>query len=129
MPEVNRQMRRRLREGGLVVAAEAKAIAAQSSRSIPPTIKVRTARATVAVIAGGQDAPVAGLFELGNTGGRKSAAASRSGKFRHPVFGNPDVWVEQDMHRFLGPAAVASSPVVDRLVGEALDLVTKIVVR
>lgn len=122
-PILQRELRRELRAAGMIVAVEARAIASKSSKTIPPTIKVRTAGATVAIIAGGADAPVAALFELGNTGDRRSSEAAGSGTFRHPVFGR-DAWVEQDMHRFLAPAALANLKRVDARIFAALDAVT-----
>lgn len=127
-PELARELRKSLRKAGEIVAVEARSLAEKDSKSIPPTIKVRVASATVSVVAGGKDAPVAGLFELGNTGGSKSASASRKGVFRHPVFGNRDVWVNQPMHRFLAPAAASRAMQVERAVLGALDQATRTIV-
>lgn len=158
-PTVSRNLRRNLREAGLIVAADAKKNAEQFSESIPPTIKVRTRGATVWVQAGGaaaqaqvarqmfstgygtpasdaaqkrlekqaQGVVIAGLFELGNTGGSKSASASESGRFRHPVFGS-DKWVDQPMHPFLAPAAEKNAAVIEERVVGALDEATRIIV-
>lgn len=120
-PQTNRALKRRLRRGGEIVAIEARSIASEHSTSIPPTIKVRTLGATVAVIAGGSGVPIAALMELGNTGDAKSATASRSGKFRHPVYGNREVWVDQPMHRYLAPAAELHMVEVEREVVGALE--------
>jgi hypothetical protein len=120
-PEAHKQLRRRLRKAGEIVAVAARELASEHSEKIPPTVKVRTAGATVAVIAGGKDAAIAPLFELGNTGGSKSAAAARRDKFRHPVYGNRQVWVDQDMHPFIAPAAAAHMLAVERDVVGALD--------
>lgn len=119
-PVLRRSLRRRLRGAGEIVAAEARAIASRDSKSVPPTIKVRTAGASVMVVAGGEGVPLARLLELGNTGGAKSASATRSGRFRHPVYGQRNVWVSQDMHPFLMPAAAAN---IGRVEAEALAAV------
>lgn len=126
-PATSRALKRRLRKAGEIVAVEARAIASEHSQSIPPTIKVRTRAAAVEVIAGGPDAPVASLFELGNTRDAKSASASRKGSFRHPVYGNREVWVEQPMHRYLAPAAAAHMVEVEREVVGALEEATQII--
>lgn len=109
----------------MVVALEAKAIASEHSKSIPPSIKVRTSGATVAIIAGGRGVPLASLYESGNAGGIKSRSALWTGRFRHPVFGNRDVWVWQDLHHYLAPAAAARAVEVERDVVAALDEAVK----
>ena len=123
-PQTYKALRSDLREAGMIVAEEAKSIAGEFSEKIPPTVKVRVASTTVSVVAGGKNAPTAGLFELGNTGSSKSAAASRRGQFRHPVFGNKEVWVDQDMHPFLTPAAERTAPRFTAKLVETLDEVT-----
>jgi hypothetical protein len=113
-PVLARGLRARLREAGELVAAEARSNLSGVSTSIPPTIKVRTSGAGVAVVAGGNGKPLAGLFELGNQG--------RSGgtTFRHRVFGS-DTWVEQPMHPFLYKALESKAEEAEALVVEALD--------
>jgi hypothetical protein len=127
-PDLAKGLRADLRVAGLEVAAKAKAIAEENSEKIAGTIKVRVASTTVAVVAGGEGVPEAALFELGNTGGRRSAAASGRGTFRHPVFGNRDVWVNQDMHPFLAPAAASEMPRFEANVSRTLDRVTRTIV-
>jgi len=65
--------------------------------------------------------PLAGLFEFGNKG---SAGA---GPFRHPVFGNREVWVNQPTRPYLAPALAArQEQVVDGfvdLIGRVLEKV------
>lgn len=102
--------RKALRAAGEITAERARSIAAENSTSIPPTVKVRVAGAQVSITGGSKSVPLGGLYELGNTGGAKSAAASRSGTFRHPVFGDRDVWVDQPMHRYLWPAYMETRP-------------------
>lgn len=159
-PVLNREVRRELRSAGEIVAVEAKAIASQWSKSIPPTIKVRTSGASVAIEAGGvvnaaalaremfdsgygssssdkhsrdldrraNGAVIAALFELGNTGDARSSVARGGGTFRHPVFGNRDNWVEQPMHPYLAPAALANLKKIDERIFAALDKVTDTIV-
>lgn len=88
------------------IATEAEKIAGDSgSQQIPPSIKVVPAPGTgTALVRAGTTAdPIASLWELGNKGSKRSAKT-----FRHPVFGNRNVWVEQDKHPFLAPARRAS---------------------
>jgi len=115
-----REFRRGLREVGEVVAVEARSEAGGFSSKIADTIKVRVAGATVEVRAGSPDVPEAVLLELGNVGNRRSGH-SRQGTFRHPVFGNTEVWVEQPMHPYLKPAAEKSLPVAERRLGSVVD--------
>lgn len=78
---------------GDIVALAAKRNAAFSTR-IPASIKVRRRGLAVRVQAGGDKAPDAAPFEHGGL----------AGTFRHPVFGNRNVWVTQRAHPFLTPA-------------------------
>jgi hypothetical protein len=127
-PKLALDLRRQLRAAGQIVADDAKQEIAKVSSRIPPTIKVRTSATTVSVVAGGEGVPIGGLFELGNHGGRKSAAASRSGRFRHPVYGNRQKWVNQPMHPFLAPAAQRKALELDAAVTRALDAATRTIV-
>lgn len=90
-----RLFRAAMRKGGDIVAAEARNRISGTSSRIADSIKVSATNKGVAVRAGGGDAPHAAALEnLGKTG-----------TFRHPVFGNREVWVEQQAHPYLGPAA------------------------
>lgn len=113
-PEIRAKMMMRLRMAGALVAEDARARASEFSTSIPPSIKVRISAASV-VVEAGHGVPLAGLSELGNKGG------SPAGFFRHPVFGNQDVWVNQRMHPFLAPAAEAKGYEAERAAVSALD--------
>jgi hypothetical protein len=96
-PAVEKDFNKGLLAYGELVAVDAKSKAGFSSR-IPATIKARRRARSVSVVAGGPSAPHAPAFE--NKG--------RQGSFRHPVFrtaANPDTWVQQQAHPFLGPAA------------------------
>lgn len=58
-------------------------------------------------------APEARVLELGNEG-------SRGPKFRHPVFGNRDNWVEQDRQPFLFPAVTSERPEAVAIIADAV---------
>lgn len=121
-PKLRKELQKQLRAAGEEVAVDARALAVVHSRKIPPTVKVRTSGVSVAVVAGGKaDTAIAGLFELGNAGNRKSAAASRSGRFRHPVFGDRSTWVDQPMHPYLAPAAKRMRKRVRQMALDAID--------
>ena len=119
------QMARSLKVAGNLVAKDAKAIASQHSESIPPTIKTQVRGASVAVVAGGGDVHIAGLYELGNKEGGKSHQASETGYFRHPVFSR-DVWVEQPRWAFLAPAGKKQKPKTDAAILAACDEAAKV---
>jgi hypothetical protein len=76
---------------------------------------VRSSGIRVSVVAGGAKAPDAAPYE--NKG--------VDGFFRHPVFGNREVWVDQKARPFLRPAAEATAPRVTEKVlenvGKVLD--------
>ena len=75
------------------IAEDARVRAAFSSR-IEYTIKIRTGRGNVKIIAGGPGAPNAAPIE--NKG---------KGHVRHPVFGNRNVWTDKNSPpAYLGPA-------------------------
>lgn len=112
----DKQVKKALRLAGQVIAEDAKSNAAEHSESIPPSVKSRIRGTSISVVAGGDGVPLGGLFELGNRGKGKSQAAARSGKFRHPVFGT-DVWVEQDMHPYLLPAALHNARRIEHFEG------------
>lgn len=122
-PDLAKALRLRLRTIGQMVADEAKIKVEPYSESIPPSIKVRVSGAGVAVVAGGDGVPLAGLFELGNKGSRNSET------FRHPVFGNRDVWVNQSMHPFLAAAFQDKFSMVEEEIGAALEIVIGQVVK
>ena len=109
-PEVAKDLKGSLRRAGEIVAADARSRAGFSSR-IPGTVKVRVSGPSVSVVAGGSGAP--GAAPLENRG--------RSGTFRHPVFGNRDVWVAQEAHPFLVPAADAQMGRIVAAVEQAVD--------
>lgn len=113
-------MRESLRAGGEIVAREARTLAGEHSDRIPATIKTRVRGATVSVVAGGANAPVAAPWEMGNKGSR-----SDSTTFRHRVFGQ-DVWVEQARYPFLRPAAKQKAPELEAEVLKVADEIARI---
>lgn len=116
----DKELHKALRVAGQLIADDAKAIAAEHSKSIPPTIRVRVSKTKISVVAGGGENAIAGLLELGNKGRGKSQAAARSGRFRHPVWGNRDNWVDQPMHAYLLPAARRNERGIEALEGKAV---------
>lgn len=99
-----------LGKAGDVVAQSARQKADFSTR-IPGTVKVRRRGVAVRVQAGGNLAP--GAAAIDNRG--------RTGTFRHPVFGNRNVWVSQQAHPFLEPARDEHLGDLEQLVLNAVD--------
>ena len=109
-------LRVNLRGVGDVVAEEARSLARPYSSTIPDSIKVRVSGATVSVLGGGTGVPLGGLFELGNVNSKDSS------EFRHPVFGNRNVWASQPMHPFLLPALANKIDAAEAAATAALDI-------
>lgn len=126
-PVARTALLRDLKAIGEKVAKDAEIIVSQYSSTIPPTIKTQVRGESVRVRAGGGDVAIAGLFELGNTGGKKSAKAAEGGLFRHPVFGNMDNWVDQEMHPFLVPALEKNRTVILEMTLAAMDTAIKVI--
>ena len=117
----DKDLKKMLRVAGQLIADDARAIISASSSTVPPTIKVRISKTRISVVAGGPGVPLGGLLELGNTAGAgKSRVASKGGRFRHPVFGDKSVWVDQPMHPYLLPAAEANRRRIEQLEGQAV---------
>lgn len=129
-PVLAKELAKSLRAAGEIVAVEARANAtSEGSTSIPPTVKTRVASATVSVVAGGAKSPIAGLWELGNSGrASQQQIPIRGGGFRHPVFGNRNVWVNQPRHPFLLRALHAKAFVAEKAALDALDAAVATVV-
>jgi hypothetical protein len=112
LPEaLRKKVRPKIRQAVEIVAADARTRAGWSSR-IPATVRIRTSfrtdREQVSVDAGGKNAPHARPYEgLGRN------------PFRHPVYGNREVWVPQAARPFLMPAARAHRATVDGLLQAA----------
>ncbi len=100
-----------LREGAAIVALKAKGLASWSS-TIPGSVRVAGAGARTVVKAGGDGARHAAAYEHRGS----------PGVFRHPVYGNRNVWVDQRARPFLGPALASSEPEVVEVVVRRLDV-------
>lgn len=89
-------------EIGTEITERAKVIAEGHSKTIASTIEMIPAPGVITIRAGNEQVAIAALYERGNRGSRVTAKT-----FRHPVFGNPNVWVEQPRFPFLRPALAA----------------------
>lgn len=109
--ELRKAVRPRIKTAGQVVVTDAQSRSGWSTR-IPATIRVRTSfrvdRESVEVIAGGPKTPHARPYE-----------GTRGATFRHPMFGNREVWITQTARPFLLPAAKAKRGEVDGLMQAA----------
>lgn len=110
-PELVKDFQQGLAAAGEIVAAKARSNASFSSR-IPASIKVRRRGSRVKIQAGSSLAPHAAPLE--NHG--------RPGTFRHPVFGDREVWVSQPARPFLTPAAEDSVEAVEAAVLSLVDV-------
>lgn len=110
-PVLAKQLRLRLRALGQEVADEAKEQADWSTR-IPGSIRVRVSGFSVKVVANADGtAPDAAPYEHNGV----------AGPFRHPVFGNTDVWVSQDSRPFLAPALESKADLVEVIATGIID--------
>ncbi len=110
-PVVQREFFNGLSAAGELVAEEARKRAGFSSR-IPGSITVKRRALAVKIQAGGDSAPDAAPFEHGGI----------PGDFRHPVFGNREVWVSQRARPFLTPALEAKTDEAFEMIGTAVDV-------
>ncbi len=113
-PNLDREFNKALRAAALPVAEVAKQLASWSSR-IPATIKIAGGARWIVIKAGGKGAPHAAAFEH----------KGKPGTFRHPMFGNRDVWVAQKARPFLVPALVANHENIRRDAEAAVILVLR----
>lgn len=97
------------------VLDDATAAASQASTRIPGSMRLVSrggrGHVSVSIRAGGKKAPNAAAFENGG----------KAGTFRHPVFGNRSVWVEQEAHPALLPALRRNLQRIADNVSEAVD--------
>jgi hypothetical protein len=112
-PEVRKELNKALREIAGAVADDAKSRASWSSR-IPGAIGITVTTTKVGVKANRNKAPHAAAYE-GFKGGRTV------GSFRHPVYGNRSVWVQQPTRPFLAPAVKAYEERFYDAAGAAID--------
>lgn len=114
-PAMYRGMQKGIRAEAAKVAERAKANASWSTR-IPGTVKASVSGFTTAkVSAGGTNAPHAAAYEH----------AGAQGTFRHPVYGNREVWVDENARPYLHKAAwdhlQESADAIARIVLTALE--------
>ncbi len=107
----DKQVKKALKMAGELIATDARAFVSPYSKTVPPTIKVRTRKTSISIIAGGTNVPIAGLLEMGNR-----AKGSSKGTFRHPVFSR-DVWVSQPMHPYLLRATIKNMRAIEHFEG------------
>jgi hypothetical protein len=97
-PALRRELNRELRQEAAGVLIAARVNSAWSER-IPSALALSVTAKDVAVRVKRARAPHGPLFERGGRG--------NSGTFRHPVFGNRNVWVAQNRRPFIQPAVDA----------------------
>jgi hypothetical protein len=120
----DKALKKEMRKAAAPIVDEARVLIAGRSKSVPGTIRARTTRNGITLLAGGPGVPVAILQEIGNIKGRgKNRAATRRGLFRHPVYAKGPRsswhWVDQKRESFLLPAAEAKAPQFEASVGDA----------
>lgn len=124
-PELRRELRPQLRSAGQHVLSDMKRRAAYSSR-IPSAIRMTVSFSSrgggVRFRVNAGRAPHARVLERGNDGGR-------GGTFRHPVFGDRDVWVTQATRPFFFPAVQAGRSEIKRGISAAVKASLKEVSR
>lgn len=101
--ELRRQLRPEIRAGAETLVRDMKSRASYSSRipsAIRTTVSFSSKSGGVTIRVDTRRAPHARPLERGNHGGRADS-------FRHPVFGNRDVWVTQPTRPFFFPAVKA----------------------
>ena len=100
---VSRQLGKELLQAAQHTVGVARRNASWSSR-IPGEITARMSRSHIRpgamLVVGTKNAPHARVYEWGD--GR------RTGTFRHPVFGDREVWVSQKTRPYLSPAIAAT---------------------
>lgn len=108
----DKQVKKALKVAGELIATDARIMVGPYSQTVPGSIKVRTRKTSISIIAGGAGVPMAGLLELGNRG-----RGSSKSKFRHPVYGT-EAWVDQPMHPYLLRATIKNLRSIERFEGE-----------
>ena len=105
---------------GAELVTAAKAIAEGHSSKVASTIHMKLVPGMVVITVGDDKTPVAALWELGNVGTHDSGRV-QGVTFRHPVFGNREVWVSQRRFPMLRPAEQALRKEITRRMNEAYD--------
>lgn len=114
--ELRRKMSGAIRKAGQPIVSDARRRASWSTR-IPGAISMRSRftgrRPGISIVVSAKKAPHARAYE-GLTGDGSA--------FKHPVFGNRNVWVSQATRPFLFPAAEAHGPRVVDAIAEVIDV-------
>ncbi len=97
-PEIRKDFNNEIKGIAGKIVSDAKANAAWSTR-IPGALSVSVTASRVGVKASRRKAPHARAFE-----GVRRAGFGAVREFRHPVYGNRNVWVSQPTRPFLAPA-------------------------
>lgn len=118
---VQREVDRTLLEIGEELKEAAKEIAGRHSETVAGSIRMRALPGMVVITAGSDDVPIAALWESGNKGGKRDNAHAAGVWFRHPVFGNSNVWVQQRRYPFLRPALEADRRRITKLMEQTWD--------
>jgi hypothetical protein len=117
---VRREIDETLLKIGAELLASAKAIASEHSSTVAGTIRMKALPGMVVIQAGSDAVPIAALWETGNKGSRDTARVTGLW-FRHPLFGNREIWVNQRRFPFLRPALDADRSRIKRLMDETYD--------
>ena len=115
-PAGRRRLKKAFEEAGRPLEADARSRASWSSR-IPGAISVRPLMSDVRGMVGVQlrvssaDAPHARPYE----------GMGQGGSFRHPVYGNREVWVSQQTRPYAFPAVKATADKILPAIGDAYE--------
>lgn len=109
--QVRRELTPALKRVAEPIVRDAKANADWSSR-IPGAIRISVTKNGVLIVVNLKKAPHARAYE--------GMSSDRVGNFRHPVYGNEEVWVSQRERPFLMPA-------VQKHIGEVQPAIEKVV--
>lgn len=132
--ELAKQFRRELRAvaGPFVPAVRSSIMAIPVKGTKSTGLRGRLSKAvTLRVRTSGKDAQVSILMSTARMpSGQKSLPAGMEGtkRWRHPVFGDPDVWVQQDPHPYffpvVRPMGTAARGAVNRVVSKITRQIT-----
>jgi hypothetical protein len=115
--EARKALPKRLREAAKPVADEANRLKPSKQIKIGTRVKLAGRNgASVKVIGTSPKNPaLAGLLEAGNSGSRDTTS------FRHPVFGDKDVWVNQPTKPYLFPAGQNKKSQAQQAIAKVID--------
>ena len=113
---LRRELRPQLRAAAVHIVDDMKDRASYSTRipnAIGMSVSFSAKRGGITIKVNSKKAPHARVLERGNDG-------SRSNTFRHPLFGNTEVWVDQNTRPFFFPAIKAGRPELRKRISEAV---------